>query len=34
MVAGYLITSGLRASPTLNCMGPKAMGATARLKTT
>jgi hypothetical protein len=34
MVTGYLITSGLRASPSLNCTGPKAMGATARLKST
>ena len=34
MVAGYLMTSGLRASPILNCTGPKAMGATARLNTT
>jgi hypothetical protein len=34
MVAGYLMTSGLSASPTRNCSGPKAKGATARLSTT
>jgi hypothetical protein len=34
MVAEYFMTKGFSASPTLNCSGPKATGATARLRTT
>ena len=34
MIAGYLMTSGFKASPSRNCTGPKARGAISRLRTT
>jgi hypothetical protein len=34
MVAGYLMTSGFKTSPSRNCTGPKARGAISRLRTT